>query len=234
MINYLSKSDYQGRCIMIGTTPDNQNFVIAYFIMGRSSNSRNRLFEEVGECVRIIPADESKVEDPRLIIYLPLRTINDATIISNGDQTDTVYSYLYNDKTFEEALRTREYEPDAPNFTPRISGILYPYQSKYRLSILKKSPGMQEGCQRFFYEYTSAAGIGHVIHTYSEEDPDGVLLPFAGEPVEIATENELETFAAHIWNALNEDNKISLLVRFINKMSGNIETKIMNKYSEIR
>lgn len=232
MINYLSKSKYQGRGIMIGTSPDNEHLIIAYFIMGRSENSRNRIFEEVGECVQILPADESKVEDPSLIIYLPLRTIYDATIITNGDQTDTVYSYLYNDKTFEEALRTREYEPDAPNYTPRISGIVYPYQSKYRLSILKKHAGESEACERFFYEYTAVAGCGHIIHTYSKEDENKVLHPFVGEPVQVKTENDIESFSQNIWNALNEDNKISLLVRFINKMSGKAETKVINKFSQ--
>lgn len=232
MINYLSKSKYQGRGIMIGTSPDNEHLIIAYFIMGRSENSRNRIFEEVGECVQILPADESKVEDPSLIIYLPLRTIYDATIITNGDQTDTVYSYLYNDKTFEEALRTREYEPDAPNYTPRISGIVYPYQSKYRLSILKKHAGESEACERFFYEYTAVAGCGHIIHTYSEEDENKVLHPFVGEPVQVKTENDIESFSQNIWNALNEDNKISLLVRFINKMSGKAETRIINKFRQ--
>lgn len=231
MIQYLSKSTYQGRGIMIGTSPDEENFIIAYFIMGRSENSRNRIFEEVGECVRILPADESKLKDSRLIIYMPLRTIYDATIITNGDQTDTVYSYLYNDKTFEDALRTREYEPDAPNFTPRISGIVYPYQSKYRLSILKKQQE-SDACERFFYEYQSVAGYGHIIHTYAKEDENKVLLPFSGEPLPVKTENDIESFSSRIWDALNEDNRISLLVRFINKKSGKATTRIINQYEK--
>jgi len=222
----LKENSYPGRGIVIGKSEDGKSAVIAYFIMGRSENSRNRIFEMYGENMRTKAFDESKLIDPSLIIYSPVRTIGGKTIVTNGDQTDTVYEFIEEGKTFEEALRTREFEPDAPNFTPRISGIVEGFD--YKLSILKSAEGNDKAVRRYFYEYTTPiAGEGHFIHTYR---CDGNPIPsFEGEPEKVEIKGDIEEFANEIWKNLNEDNKVSLFVRYIDVASGKTQTKIINK-----
>lgn len=222
----LKENSYPGRGIVIGKSEDGKSAVIAYFIMGRSENSRNRIFEMYGENMRTKAFDESKLIDPSLIIYSPVRTIGGKTIVTNGDQTDTVYDFIEKGKTFEEALRTREFEPDAPNFTPRISGIVEGFD--YKLSILKSAEGNDKAVRRYFYEYTTPiAGEGHFIHTYR---CDGNPIPsFEGEPEKVEIKGDIEEFANEIWKNLNEDNKVSLFVRYIDVASGKTQTKIINK-----
>ncbi len=222
----LKENSYPGRGIVIGKSEDGKSAVIAYFIMGRSENSRNRIFEMYGENMRTKAFDESKLIDPSLIIYSPVRTIGGKTIVTNGDQTDTVYEFIEEGKTFEEALRTREFEPDAPNFTPRISGVVEGFD--YKLSILKSAEGNDKAVRRYFYEYTTPiAGEGHFIHTYR---CDGNPIPsFEGEPEKVEIKGDIEEFANEIWKNLNEDNKVSLFVRYIDVASGKTQTKIINK-----
>lgn len=227
--DYLGGNPYPGRGILLGRSEDGRNAVIAYFIMGRSENSRNRVFEEEGQGLRTKAFDESKLSDPSLIIYSPVRVLEGRTVVTNGDQTDTVCEYLEAGKTFEEALRTRTFEPDAPNFTPRISGIVDTKDGlRFSLSILKSGDGSPETTLRQFFEYESpAAGEGRLIHTYSG---DGNPLPsFAGEPVYVAVDGSVDELTHRIWNALDEDNKISLFVRFISMRTGLTETRILNK-----
>jgi len=207
--------------------------MIAYFIMGRSVNSRNRIFEAFDGGMRTKAFDESKLSDPSLIIYNPylMAKGGNIDIITNGDQTNTVYDFINEDKTFEEALYTREFEPDAPNFTPRISGICYYCFPRnmftYKLSILKSSNGRAEACNRYFYNYTAENGIGHFIHTYK---CDGDPIPsFYGEPEEVALPNTAEELAELVWNNLNEDNKVSLFVRSVSLDSGKATDIIINK-----
>ena len=215
----LSANSYPGRGIIIGQSKDGKNAMIAYFIMGRSANSRNRIFERFDGGMRTKAFDESKLEDPSLIIYNPyLKSANGTMdIITNGDQTDTVLNALAEGKTFEEGLRTREFEPDHPNYTPRISGINYYCFPRntfvYKLSILKSSNGNPEVCNRYFYEYAPIAGLGHFIHTY---ECDGDPIPsFYGEPEMVELPNTAEELADVVWNNLNEDNKVSLFVRCV-------------------
>ena len=225
----ISGNSYCGRGIVIGTT-GNQKCASAYFIMGRSDNSRNRVFVKDGENLMIKPFDESKVTDPSLIIYYPVRKHGQNLIVTNGDQTDTIYDFLSDGKSFEDALRTREYEPDAPNYTPRISGIVEHTKDdfKYKLSILKREDADNEACQRNFFEYSSVPGIGHLIHTYVQ---DGNPLPsFEGEPTKIEIENDIDTFASSIWESLDSENKISLYVRYSDFDGGNVEERIINKF----
>lgn len=225
----ISGNSYCGRGIVIGTT-SNQKCASAYFIMGRSDNSRNRVFVKDGENLMIKPFDESKVTDPSLIIYYPVRKHGQNLIVTNGDQTDTIYDFLADGKSFEDALRTREYEPDAPNYTPRISGIVEHAKDgfKYKLSILKREDADNEACQRNFFEYSSVPGIGHLIHTYVK---DGNPLPsFEGEPTKIEIENDIDTFASSIWESLDSENKISLYVRYSDFDGGNVEERIINKF----
>lgn len=226
----LESNAYPGRGIVIGLTPDASHAVTAYFIMGRSSNSRNRIFVTDGEGIRTQAFDPSKLEDPSLIIYAPVRVLGNKTIVTNGDQTDTIYEGMDSQLTFEQSLRTREFEPDAPNYTPRISGILHVEGGKYSyaLSILKSNNGNPEACNRFTFSYENCvAGEGHFIHTYR---CDGNLLPsFEGEPKLVAIPDDMEAFASMLWNSLNEDNKVSLFVRYIDIATGNYETKIINK-----
>lgn len=225
----IGKNVYPGRGIILGKSEDGSNAVIAYFIMGRSENSRNRVFAVNGQGIRTMAFDESKLSDPSLIIYSPVRVLDNRTIVTNGDQTDTVFQYLESGKTFEDALRTRTFEPDAPNFTPRISGLIEMDGSlRCRLSILKSGDGSPEQTQREFFEYDSpACGEGRMIHTYQG---DGSPLPsFEGEPVRIRVEGTIDAFTEVLWNALNEDNKISLFTRFINLKTGLAETRILNK-----
>lgn len=204
--------------------------VIAYFIMGRSENSRNRIFITEGDGIKTKAFDESRMVDPSLIIYSPVRVLDGAIIVTNGDQTDTIYETIQRGGSFEQALRTRTFEPDAPNFTPRISGIVLPDEDAYRLSILKSADGDANGTRRYFFEYEHPrAGEGHFIHTYQK---DGNPLPsFEGEPtaVEIAGE-DIDAFTNSLWNALNADNRVSLFTRFINLKTGSTATRIINKH----
>ena len=226
----LDSNSYPGRGIVIGRSADGKYAVAAYFIMGRSSNSRNRIFVEDGDGLRTKAFDESKVEDPSLIIYAPVRVQGHTTIITNGDQTDTIYDGLAEGKTFEESLRTREFEPDAPNYTPRISGIMELDNGRfmYALSILKSDNGNPEECNRFTFSYDNPlAGEGHFIHTYMK---DGNPLPsFEGEPKFVSIEGDIETFTKKMWENLNLDNKVSLFVRFVDIATGEVKTKILNK-----
>lgn len=222
----LKNNSYPGRGIVIGKSEDGKNMVIAYFIMGRSENSRNRIFIPDGEGIKTKAYDEAKLVDPSLIIYSPVRVIDGKTIVTNGDQTDTVYDFIKEGKTFEEALRTRQFEPDAPNYTPRISGIIE--GDFYKMSILKSADGDPSSDHRYFYEYyNEKAGQGHFIHTYK---CDGNPIPsFEGEPEPVEIKGDINSFTEDVWNNLNEDNKVSLFVRYINLETGLYETKIMNK-----
>lgn len=225
----LSGSTYPGRGIALGNSEDGKSDVAIYFIMGRSENSRNRVFTAQGEALRTEPFDSSRVVDPSLIIYSPVRVYEDQTIVTNGDQTDTIYESLALGKTFIDALRTRTFEPDAPNFTPRISGILR--GGRYSLSILKCEGGDETLSRRYFYEYEGARpGQGHFIHTY---EGDGNPLPsFIGEPRAVALSGSIDELSAAVWAALDAENKISLFVRFIDRESGKTETRIINKYQK--
>ncbi len=226
----LRENAYPGRGIILGKSEDGKNAVAAYFIMGRSQNSRNRIFVEDGCGIRTQAFDASKLEDPSLIIYAPVRVLGNKTIVTNGDQTDTVYELMNQQFTFEQSLRTREFEPDAPNFTPRISGIikLDDGSMNYALSILKSANGNPESCQRFTFSYNAPlAGDGHFIHTYK---CDGNPLPsFEGEPKLVSIPNCIDAFTDKLWNALNEENKVSLFVRYIDIATGEATTRIVNK-----
>ena len=232
MINlteYLQGNPYPGRGILLGRSADGKCAVIAYFIMGRSGNSRNRVFEETEDGIRTRAFDESKMTDPSLVIYHPVRVAGRGTVVTNGDQTDTIADALREGRTFAAALRTREYEPDGPNYTPRISGLVSP-DGSYKLSILKSLDGDPACCCRYFYEYEAPkAGMGHFIHTY---EGDGDPLPsFEGEPRRAAiTASDAKTLADELWPALNEDNKVSLFVRYIDLSTGEAETVILNKH----
>ncbi|MBE6678382.1 MAG: inosine monophosphate cyclohydrolase [Ruminococcaceae bacterium] len=222
-------NSYVGRGIVIGKTPDGKKACVAYFIMGRSNNSRNRVFVENGDEVIIHPFDASKVEDPSLIIYSPIRKYKNYLIATNGNQTDTVYDGLVAGKSFAESLKSREFEPDAPNFTPRISGILEFANGdfSYEMSILKSADADGTACNRYTYSYTALAGLGHFIHTYI---CDGNPIPtFCGEPERVAIDNDISKFTGSLWEALNEENKISLYVRYIDLESGEIENRMINK-----
>lgn len=226
----LQGNSYPGRGIIIGRSKDGTKAVCAYFIMGRSSNSRNRIFAEDGAGIRTQAFDESKLEDPSLIIYAPVRVLGNKTIVTNGDQTDTIYEGMDKQLTFEQSLRCREFEPDGPNFTPRISGIMHIENGTYNyaMSILKSNNGNPESCNRFTFAYEKpAAGEGHFIHTYK---CDGDPLPsFEGEPKRIGIPDDMDAFADTLWSSLNEDNKVSLFVRYIDIATGKYETKIINK-----
>ena len=226
----LSSTTYPGRGIVIGKTPDGKKAAIAYFIMGRSENSRNRIFVKDGEGIRTEAFDPSKLEDPSLIIYAPVRVLGNKTIVTNGDQTDTIYDLMDKQYTFEQALRTREFEPDAPNYTPRISGLLHFDNGSfnYAMSILKSNNGNPKACNRYTFAYENpVAGEAHFIHTYMG---DGNPLPsFEGEPTLVDVPDNMDDFADLVWNNLNNDNKVSLFVRYINIEDGSYETKIINK-----
>ncbi len=222
----LRGNSYPGRGIVIGRSADGAHAVIAYFIMGRSENSRNRVFVADGDGLRTQAFDPAKLIDPSLIIYSPVRVIGGRTIVTNGDQTDTVYDFLAQGKSFEEALRTRTFEPDAPNYTPRISGMVEGFG--YKLSILKSADGNPDSTRRYFFEYSNpAAGEGHFIHTYR---CDGSPIPsFEGEPTRVKIEGDIDTFTKTVWENLNQDNKVSLFTRFIDGKTGRTETRIINK-----
>ncbi len=226
----LKENSYPGRGIVIGKSKDGKHAVTAYFIMGRSENSRNRIFVEDGEGIRTKAFDESKLSDPSLIIYAPVRVLGHKTIVTNGDQTDTIYELMDRQQTFEQALRTREFEPDAPNYTPRISGIMHVENGSYNyaLSILKSDNGNPASCSRYTYAYEKPLdGEGRFIHTYME---DGNPLPsFEGEPKLVEIDGSIDSFTDKVWNSLNEDNKVSLFVRYINIEDGTYETRIVNK-----
>ena len=226
----LRENAYPGRGIVIGKSKDGKYAVTAYFIMGRSENSRNRIFVEDGEGIRTKAFDESKLSDPSLIIYAPVRVLGNKTIVTNGDQTDTIYELMDKQQTFEQALRTREFEPDAPNYTPRISGIMHVGNGSYNyaMSILKSDNGNPASCNRYTYAYENPLdGEGRFIHTYLE---DGNPLPsFEGEPKLVDIDGSIDSFTDKVWNSLNEDNKVSLFVRYINIVDGTYETRIVNK-----
>jgi len=223
----LSHNTYPGRGIVLGRSADGKSGVIAYFIMGRSENSRNRVFVEEGEGIRTQAFDPSKMKDPSLIIYAPVRVLAGDTIVTNGDQTDTVHDAMKAGGTFEGALRTRTFEPDAPNYTPRVSGLLE-RGGNYRLSILKSADGNPSGVRRYFYEYDAPlAGQGHFIHTYR---CDGSPIPsFDGEPEQVAIRGGLDEFTGVMWDNLNADNRVSLFTRFVDLSTGRAETRIVNK-----
>ncbi len=226
----LKNNSYPGRGIVVGKSSDGKYAVTAYFIMGRSVNSRNRVFVPDGEGIRTEAFDPSKLVDPSLIRYAPVRVLGTKTIVTNGDQTDTVYELINQGKTFEEALRTREFEPDAPNYTPRISAVMEIENGKYEysMSILKSANGDGSSCRRYTFSYENPiAGQGHFIHTYK---CDGNPLPsFYGEPEEVVIDKNIDDFTSMVWNALNEDNKVSLFVRYIDIATGKYDTRIVNK-----
>ena len=226
----IASTTYPGRGIIIGKSEDGKKAVIGYFIMGRSENSRNRVFVAEGTDLKTQAFDPSKLVDPSLIIYAPVRTLDNDTIVTNGDQTDTIRDFVLEGKTFEEALRTRTFEPDPPNFTPRISGMLTFAEGdfSYKMSILKSNEGRESSVLRFFYEYAQpVAGEGHFIHTYQ---CDGNPIPsFAGEPTLVDIKGDIDTFTDNVWSALNEANKVSLYTRFIDLATGDFEDRIVNK-----
>ncbi|MBE6856049.1 MAG: inosine monophosphate cyclohydrolase [Ruminococcus sp.] len=226
----LSSNDYPGRGIIIGKSDDGLSAVTAYFIMGRSVNSRNRVFTRDGNGLRTEAFDPSLLTDPHLIIYAPVRVLGNKLIVTNGDQTDTIYDLMDKQFTFEQALRTREFEDDAPNYTPRISGILRFEEDgfNYAMSILKSANGNPDSCQRHTFTYTNPLkGEGHFIHTYMG---DGNPLPsFEGEPKLIGISGNIDEFTDMLWSNLNEDNKVSLFVRYVNLEDGTEETRIVNK-----
>ena len=226
----LKSNSYPGRGIILGRSKDGTKAVAAYFIMGRSENSRNRVFVEEGEGIRTQAYDPSKLTAPSLIIYAPVRVLGNKTIVTNGDQTDTIYEGMDRQMTFEQSLRSREFEPDAPNYTPRISGVMHVENGKYSyaLSILKSNNGNPQACDRFTFAYENCvAGEGRFIHTYKcDGNP---LLSFEGEPKLVEIPDDMEAFTELIWENLNEDNKVSLFVRYIDIETGKYETKIVNK-----
>ena len=228
MFDYLAAKEYPGRGIILGKSEDNRA-VFAYFIMGRSTNSRNRVFEVSNDDIKTKAFDESLLSDPSLIIYSPVRVLGKKIIVTNGDQTDTIYEYLKDKKTFEDALYTRTFEPDAPNFTPRISGLIDIESGlKLKLSILKSDEGDDSQALRFFYNYDNPkSGEGFLIHTYKENsDP---LKSFEGEPVKVSLKGSIDEFCNSLWNSLNDDNKIALAVRYIDMATGKYEQIIKNK-----
>lgn len=219
---------YVGRGIICGMTPGGNKAVSAYFIMGRSQNSRNRVFVEDGDDLMIKPYDESKVEDPSLIIYYPLRMVPGGMIVTNGDQTDTIRDFMAEEKSSVEALRTREFEPDGPNFTPRISSVFDFPGKAYSMSILKSEDAGGTSCARYFFEYKMMPGLGHFIHTY---ETDGSPIPtFIGEPDRLAVPDDIDEFTESIWTDLDEANKISLYVRYVDLETGGYESRLINKY----
>lgn len=231
LYNDIASTSYPGRGIVIGKSADGSKAVIAYFIMGRSENSRNRVFAETEDGIKTQAFDPSKLVDPSLIIYSPVRVLGNKTIVTNGDQTDTVYDLMNEGQTFVQSLTTREFEPDGPNYTPRISGIVECENGKmnYAMSILKSADGNPDCCERYAFTYDKPInGLGRFIHTYMS---DGNPLPsFEGEPTLVEIGNDdIDTFAEKIWNSLNEDNKVSLFVRYIDIASNKAESRIINK-----
>lgn len=226
----INGNPYVGRGIAAGMTEDGKKAAVAYFIMGRSENSRNRIFVENGDEVIIHPYDASKVEDPSLIIYSPIRKLGDKLIATNGDQTDTIYDFVKEGKSFEDALETRCFEPDGPNWTPRISAMLtFGEKLTYKMSILKSADAEGTECSRYTFSYTALPGLGHFIHTYVT---DGSPIPtFQGEPERITVPNDIDEFTNNIWSNLNEQNKIAIYVRFTDLETGAVENRMINKYN---
>lgn len=228
--NELKENSYPGRGIVIGRSPDGSKAVCAYFIMGRSTNSRNRIFVEDKTGIRTQAFDPSKLEDPSLIIYAPVRVLGNKTIVTNGDQTDTIYEGMDKQLTFEQSLRCREFEPDAPNYTPRISGIMHMENGgfNYAMSILKSNNGSPDSCNRYTFAYENpAAGEGRFIHTYMQDGSP--LKSFEGEPKLVKMYDDMEAFTEMLWSSLNEENKVSLFVRYIDLKTGDYTTRIVNK-----
>ena len=222
----LASNPYPGRGIVLGMLPDGKTSVAAYFIMGRSVNSRNRVFIEEADGIRTEAFDPSKLSDPSLIIYHPVRQLGRSLIVTNGDQTNTIRDFMERGETLEQALRTREFEPDGPNWTPRISGLVQS-DGSYKLSILKSADPEGSACTRHFFEYPALKGVGHFLHTY---ETNGDPIPtFFGEPERVALDGDIDTFTAAVWENLNEDNKISLFVRFTNVETGEFQQRILNK-----
>ena len=230
--DYLASNEYPGRGIAVAKAPDGRQMFIGYFIMGRSENSRNRVFDPVPERGGIctMAADPAKLEDPSLIIYNPVLTLGKTHIVTNGDQTDTILEFLERGLPMEQALRTREFEPDGPNWTPRISGLLGPNGS-YKLSILKAADPEGKECARYFYEYPAEPGLGHFLHTYVC-DGNPVIPTFQGEPERTTIPDDIDDFTDELWSNLNEDNKISLFVRYTDLKTGEIQQRIRNKHLE--
>ena len=224
----LSTNAYPGRGIVLGVTPDGKKSVAAYFIMGRSVNSRNRIFALEPDGIRTEAHDPSLMKDPHLIIYHPVRQVGSGLIVTNGDQTDTIWEYLARGESWEAALRTRMFEDDGPNWTPRISGLLAG-DGSYKMSILKAADAEGSACARFFYEYPAIAGLGHFIHTYVC-DGNPVIPTFQGEPERIAIDGDIDAFTNLLWENLNEANKISLFVRYTDIATGKYTQKILNKH----
>lgn len=226
----LFEKTYPGRGIFVGKSEDGKKAVVAYFIMGRSENSRNRIFVEDGEGIRTEAFDPAKLSDPSLIIYSPVRVIGNKTIVTNGDQTDTIYKAIEKGSCFNRALQSREFEPDAPNFTPRISAILERKESdfSFKISILKSNDGDPGACNRYLFQYaTPMKGEGRFISTYMD---DGNPLPsFTGEPMRLSLRGDIDSFTNDVWESLNTENKISLFTRFIDLETGETETRILNK-----
>ena len=228
MAEKLATNVYPGRGIVLGITPDGKKAVAAYFIMGRSVNSRNRIFALEPDGIRTEAHDPSLMKDPHLIIYHPVRECGNGLIVTNGDQTDTIWEYLSRGESWEAALRTRMFEDDGPNWTPRISGI-QAGNGSYKMSILKAADPEGNACARFFWEYPATAGLGHFLHTYVC-DGNPVIPTFQGEPERVAIAQNIEDFTEELWNNLNEDNKISLFVRYTDIETGKYEQKLLNKH----
>ena len=224
----LATNTYPGRGIVLGITPDGTHTVAAYFIMGRSVNSRNRVFVWEPDGIRTGAFDPSKMVDPSLIIYHPVREVGQGLIVTNGDQTDTIREYLAKGESWEAALRTRKFEHDGPNWTPRISG-LQAIDGSYKLSILKAADPEGNGCARFFYEYPATAGLGHFLHTYVC-DGTPVIPTFQGEPERVSIPDDIDIFTSELWENLNADNKISLFVRYTDLETREYEQRIVNKH----
>ena len=229
MAEKLKDNTYPGRGIVLGVTPDGKKAVAAYFIMGRSVNSRNRIFVEEPDGIRTEAHDPSLMKDPHLIIYHPVREAGCGLIVTNGDQTDTIWEYLAKGESWETALRTRCFEDDGPNWTPRISG-LQAGNGSYKMSILKSNDPEGTDCARFFYEYPAKAGLGHFLHTYVC-DGNPVIPTFQGEPERVAMDNDIDAFTAMLWENLNADNKISLFVRYTDCKTGAYTQRIVNKHA---
>lgn len=226
----LSTSPYPGRGIVIGQTGDGANMAVAYFIMGRSANSRNRVFVKTEDGIRTQAHDPARLEDPSLILYHPVRRVGEALVVTNGDQTDTVRAALLAGGSFEDALASRSFEPDAPHFTPRISGLVHPGGKGYQLAVLKSADREGTACTRQFFSYPALPGVGHLLHTY---DGDGNPLPsFTGEPKRVEIPDKIGDFARLIWESLDRDNKISLFVRYEDLHGGGGDERIINRHGE--
>ena len=229
MAELLSGNPYPGRGIVLGVTPDGKTAVAAYFIMGRSVNSRNRVFVQEPDGIRTEAFDPSKMVDPSLIIYHPVREIGQGLIVTNGDQTDTIWEYLAKGESWEAALRTRKFEHDGPNWTPRISG-LQAIDGSYKMSILKAADPEGSACARFFYEYPATSGLGHFLHTYVT-DGNPVIPTFQGEPERVSIPADMDAFTEELWNSLDAGNKISLFVRYTDLETRTFRQRILNKHA---